>query len=146
MRRRASVSWPRQRPHGDTSSSPHIKRCTEVHRGCLGRSRDIGGMLSVWKLAAGNKPERYYLEQVAHGHEDYYAGEGEAPGQWTGTASVALGVEGQVEDEGLTRLLQARNPSDGGQLRRPVSDGAVAGFDLTFRAPKSVSVRRVARG
>jgi len=97
-------------------------------------------MLSVWKLAAGNKPERYYLEQVAHGREDYYAGQGEAPGQWTGSASAALGVDGQVDDEGLTRLLQARNPGDGGQLRRPVSDGAVAGFDLTFRAPKSVSV------
>ena len=28
----------------------------------------------------------------------------------------------------------------GGGLRRPVRSGAVAGFDLTFRAPKSVSV------
>ncbi len=97
-------------------------------------------MLSVWKLAAGNQPERYYLEQVAHGREDYYAGEGEAPGLWAGSASAALGVDDQVDDDGLTRLLQARNPIDGGELRRPVSDGAVAGFDLTFRAPKSVSI------
>ena len=94
----------------------------------------------MWKLAAGDEPERYYLEQVAQGREDYYAGEGEAPGEWAGGGRAALGLAGRVEDEGLARLLQARDPSSGEALRRPMREGAVAGFDLTFRAPKSVSI------
>ncbi len=65
-------------------------------------------MLSVWKLAAGNQPERYYLEQVAHGREDYYAGEGEAPGQWAGSASVALGVDGQAPGGGEAIPIEGR--------------------------------------
>jgi conjugative relaxase-like TrwC/TraI family protein len=97
-------------------------------------------VLSLWKLAAGDAPERYYLEQVAQGREDYYAGEGEAPGVWAGSGGEALGVGGLVADEGLSRLLQARDPGGGEELRRPMREGAVAGFDLTFRAPKSVSI------
>ncbi len=94
----------------------------------------------MWKLAAGDAPERYYLEQVAQGREDYYAVEGEAPGRWGGRGGHALGLGGPVADEGLARLLQARDPSSGEELRRPMREGAVAGFDLTFRAPKSVSI------
>jgi hypothetical protein len=41
-------------------------------------------MLSAGKLGRGQ--ERYYLEKVAEGAEDYYSGEGEAPGQWLGDA------------------------------------------------------------
>jgi conjugative relaxase-like TrwC/TraI family protein len=106
----------------------------------LAGSRDLGSVLSLWKLSAGDEPERYYLEQVAQGREDYYAGEGEAPGQWAGSGGAVLGLGGRVEDEGLARLLQARDPSSGEELRRPMREGAVAGFDLTFRAPKSVSI------
>ena len=35
-------------------------------------------MLSIGKL--GNGQERYYLDKVAEGAEDYYSGEGEAAG------------------------------------------------------------------
>jgi conjugative relaxase-like TrwC/TraI family protein len=111
-----------------------------MHRGCWRRSRDFGGVLSLWKLSAGDAPEGYYLEQVAQGREDYYGGEGEAPGQWAGSGARVLGLDGRVEDQGLARLLGACDPSSGEELRRPMSDGAVAGFDLTFRAPKSVSI------
>ena len=96
--------------------------------------------MSVWKLSAGDGPERYYLEQVAQGRDDYYAGDGEEPGQWAGTGAAGLGLVGRIDDEGLKRLLQARDPAGGSELRRPVRDGAVAGYDLTFRAPKSISI------
>jgi hypothetical protein len=42
-------------------------------------------MLSIGKLSAGGRSERYYTQAVAHGREDYYAGAGEAPGEWTGS-------------------------------------------------------------
>lgn len=91
-------------------------------------------MLSLGKIAAGPLAARYYTDQVALGREDYYAGGGEAPGRWTGQAAAAAGLSGAVEPGAFAHLLA------GGGLRRPVRDGAVAGFDLTFRAPKSVSV------
>jgi conjugative relaxase-like TrwC/TraI family protein len=91
-------------------------------------------MLSLGKIAAGPRAARYYTDQVALGREDYYAGEGEAPGRWTGSAATAAGLGGRVEAGQLEGLLA------GGGLRRAVREGAVAGFDLTFRAPKSVSV------
>ncbi len=91
-------------------------------------------MLSLGKIAAGPQAARYYTDQVALGREDYYAGEGEAPGRWIGSAASAAGLRGRVDAGQLERLLA------GSGLRKPVRAGAVAGFDLTFRAPKSVSV------
>jgi len=91
---------------------------------------------------AGRGPwgRRYYIDQVAQGREDYYAGEGEAAGVWIGTSAARLGLTGRVREEGLARLLEGRDPVSGLMLRSTRSPSAVAGFDLTFRAPKSVSV------
>jgi conjugative relaxase-like TrwC/TraI family protein len=97
-------------------------------------------MLTIGKLAAGRTAGRYYVDQVAQGREDYYAGEGEAPGEWLGSGAASLGLDGVVSEQGVVRLLSAENPATGDLLRRPLEADAVAGFDLTFRAPKSVSV------
>src|SRR5215217_3759110 len=59
-------------------------------------------MVSIGKLGKGQ--ETYYLDSVAGGADDYYSGEGEAPGRWTASGASELG------------------------------------FDVTFSAPKSVSV------
>ena len=50
-------------------------------------------MLSIGKLGAGQ--ERYYLDKVAEGAEDYYSGEGEAEGHWLGDAAEDLGLVGR---------------------------------------------------
>jgi conjugative relaxase-like TrwC/TraI family protein len=97
-------------------------------------------MVSVGKLAAGPTAGRYYVEQVAQGREDYYAGDGEAAGEWVGSAPIQLGLAGTVQDDELVTMLASRDPATDRQLRRPLGHGAVAGFDVTFRAPKSVSV------
>ncbi len=94
-------------------------------------------MLSIGKLGAGN--EHYYLRTVAGGVEDYYLGRGEAPGRWIGAGAEDLDLEGQVDGESLAAVLGGRDPVDGVPLVRTRSD-RVPGFDLTFRAPKSVSV------
>ena len=97
-------------------------------------------MLSIGKLAAGSDAGRYYEEAVAQGREDYYAGEGEAPGRWIGAGAVRLGLEAMVAEGQVGRLLAAEDPATGALLGRPMVDGGVAGFDLTFKAPKSVSI------
>lgn len=95
---------------------------------------DIGDVLSIGKLRGGGRAARYYERQVASGREDYYAGEGEARGAWLGRGAAATGRDGEVGDGDLETLL------GGAGLRRVPSDQAIAGFDLTFRPPKSVSV------
>src|SRR3954470_12522518 len=97
-------------------------------------------MLSLGKLAAGPDAGRYYEEAVAHGREDYYPGEGEAPGRWIGAGSAGLGLSGTVEDGAVGRLLAGEDPRAGALLGRQIREGGVAGFDLTFKAPKSVSI------
>jgi Ti-type conjugative transfer relaxase TraA len=97
-------------------------------------------MMSIGKLAAGPGAGRYYIDQVAQGREDYYAAEGEAAGVWVGTGAAWLGLTGEVGEEDLARLLEGRDPSSGLLLRPMRSSSPVAGFDLTLRAPKSLSV------
>ena len=98
-------------------------------------------MLSIGKLGKGQ--ERYYLDKVAEGAEDYYSGEGEVAGEWLGDAAEDLGLSGEVEAAQLEAMLTGRNRVDGEPLvgmRGVPSNGSVPGFDLTFSAPKSVSL------
>jgi conjugative relaxase-like TrwC/TraI family protein len=98
-------------------------------------------MLSIGKLGKGQ--ERYYLDKVAEGAEDYYYGEGEVAGEWLGDAAEDLTLSGEVEAAQLEAMLTGRNPVDGEPLvgmRGVPSNGSVPGFDLTFSAPKSVSL------
>lgn len=97
-------------------------------------------MLSIGKLGTGQ--EMYYLEKVAEGAEDYYSGEGEVAGQWMGDAAAELGLSGEVGADQLTAMLTANNPASGEPLglRAVGGRGPVPGFDLTFSAPKSVSL------
>ena len=97
-------------------------------------------MMSIGKLAGGPGAGRYDIDQVAQGREDYHAGEGEAGGAWMGTGAAWLGLTGEVGEEGMGRLLEGRDPGSGLLLRPVRSSSPVVGFDLTFRAPKSVSV------
>jgi len=117
-------------------------------------------MLSIAKLSPGH--EAYYESTVAQGVEDYYAGRGESPGVWQGSAAAGLGLVGVVRDGDLGQLMRGRDPASGARLRRSVAvrriqveqlDATtgkrrlverelrpVAGFDLVFSAPKSVSL------
>jgi conjugative relaxase-like TrwC/TraI family protein len=97
-------------------------------------------MLSIGKLGAGQ--ERYYTERVAGGAEDYYSGRGEAEGYWAGSAAADLGLGGKVDADELTAMLTGRHPATGAPLglRHVAGRGPVPGFDLTFSAPKSVSL------
>jgi conjugative relaxase-like TrwC/TraI family protein len=117
-------------------------------------------MLSVAKLSPGQ--EFYYQRSVAAGLDDYFAGRGESPGVWTGRGAPDLGLEGVVQDGQLARLVRGVHPTRDERLRkhpkkREISVerihpetgerrtetktlSPVAGFDLVFSCPKSVSL------
>lgn len=74
---------------------------------------------------------------------------GEVPGVWTGDQAVGLGLTGEVDGDDLLAVLEGRDPGSGTPLGRLLTDRtlangrvvkAVAGFDATFSAPKSLSV------
>ena len=75
--------------------------------------------------------------------------DGELPGRWIGHQAGMLGLSGEVTTEQLQSLLEGRDPISGTRLGYPLVDRveksgrvrrAVAGFDATFSAPKSLSV------
>ncbi len=99
---------------------------------------DSTGVLTIGKLGTGQ--EAYYLDSVAGGIEDYYGGEGEASGRWVGSGAEGLGLSGEVESTPLRRILTACHPETGLPLASRRGGLRVPGFDLTFSAPKSVSL------
>lgn len=85
---------------------------------------------------------------------EYYTGyltkaDGEQPGVWTGSQASGLGLSGEVTTKELEALLSGHHPSTGQRLGRALIDRvdkhgntikAVAGYDATLSAPKSLSV------
>jgi len=76
------------------------------------------------------------------GADDYYANEGEAS-EWQGKGAGALGLTGSVDSERLRELLAGRVTEDGKTSRTSTRQDANSriGIDLTFSAPKSVSLQ-----
>lgn len=87
------------------------------------------------------------LDHEASGLTKYYAESGTPPGRFLGAGLAGL-ADGSgvapgavVSEEALFRMLgMLQDPVTGRQLGRAPSASAVAGFDLTFSAPKSMSV------
>ncbi|WP_370608227.1 conjugative transfer relaxase/helicase TraI [Citrobacter meridianamericanus] len=90
-------------------------------------------MLSIAPIAGGGAG--YYTAR------DNYYFLGSAESRWLGEGAKALGLEGAVDARQLDELIAGRLP-DGTSLER-MSEGKNthrSGYDLTFSAPKSVSV------
>lgn len=94
--------------------------------------------VSLAKVARGG--QRYYLEAVASGIEDHRPPGGEPDGTWLGGAVASLGLDGQVTAAQLEAVLAGAHPESGEVLSKSHSRVKVAGYDLVFAAPKSVSV------
>lgn len=79
---------------------------------------------------------------------DYYLAPGgepaQAPGRWLASADTLalLGIEGSgVDGADFIALMEGRHPTSGSWLRREgAGGGRGGGIDVTFSAPKSVSV------
>jgi conjugative relaxase-like TrwC/TraI family protein len=79
--------------------------------------------------------------------DDYYSEGGLAPSAWQGKGAEALDLEGPVDRDQFKALLDGLLPS--GQALGTVRNGEREhrpGWDLTFSAPKSVSVMALVAG
>jgi conjugative relaxase-like TrwC/TraI family protein len=73
--------------------------------------------------------------------EDYYAQGSEAtPSRWLGSAAMELGLHGAVNREDHLKTLQGFDPRTGEALVQKAGENRRYAIDLTFSAPKSVSI------
>src|SRR5207244_2936051 len=94
-------------------------------------------MLTISKPIKAGQGE-YYLSLAAT--DDYYLSGHEPPGLWLGEGAPALGFEGNIEPDHFRHLLRGLSADGARKLVRNVCAERVAGWDLTWSAPKSVSV------
>ncbi|MFN3480980.1 MAG: MobF family relaxase, partial [Thermodesulfovibrionales bacterium] len=90
-------------------------------------------MVSITNISQG-QAQHYYQK------DDYYS---RGTGTWQGKGAEALGLEGEVKKEDFQALLAGRDP--GGRFDMSSPDHR-AGTDLTFSAPKSVSILALVAG
>ncbi|SAL07121.1 ATPase AAA [Caballeronia calidae] len=102
-------------------------------------------MLNITTIKRQNvgKVVNYYTDSA----DDYYAKDGSAM-QWHGQGAQALGLSGTVEQRRFAELLDGRI-DEHTQLRRTTPSEARKerlGYDLTFSAPKGVSLQALVHG
>lgn len=92
-------------------------------------------MMSVAPVASAGGAAGYYS------NSDNYYFLGNLQSLWLGEGAKALGLEGNVRGDDLTAVLEGRLP-DGSRLGKEINGNHVhrPGHDLTFSAPKSVSI------
>lgn len=92
-------------------------------------------MLSLAPIGSASSAAQYYSA------DENYQFSGELEASWYGKGAEELGLQGTIESAQLTQILEGRLP-DGGDLTRIKEGENVhrAGYDLTFSAPKSVSM------
>ncbi|EEW1677097.1 conjugative relaxase, partial [Escherichia coli] len=98
-------------------------------------------MMSIAQVRSAGSAGNYYTDK-----DNYYV-LGSMGERWAGRGAEQLGLQGSVDKDVFTRLLEGRLP-DGADLSR-MQDGSNRhrpGYDLTFSAPKSVSMMAMPGG
>ena len=116
--------------------------------GPLAVRNDVMTAASIGASKAGGYARYLESKTIAPEIGDYYldpAGEPvQAPGRWLASPGTLarLGIEGEtVQGRDFIALMEGRHPRSGQSLRRAGADGSRGGgIDLTFSAPKSVSI------
>lgn len=94
-------------------------------------------MLSISPMSGAGQGD-YYLNLA---QEDYYTKGVEPPGRWHGKGAEALLLSGDVTAEALRQVLNGYAPYANEPLvQNAGKENRQSGWDLTFSAPKSVSV------
>jgi len=97
-------------------------------------------MLTISKPLSAGGARDYFKREFS---SDYYA-QSETVGVWDGRVGRALGLSGEVEEAAFGLVMHGRHPQTGDALVSGSNAAAGrhrAGYDLTFSAPKSVSLQ-----
>jgi len=98
-------------------------------------------MMSIGQVGPAGKAGDYYT------HQDNYYVLGSMDERWVGEGAEALGLTGKVDVKDFVAVLEGKLP-DGSDLTRMVGNENKhrPGYDLTFSAPKSVSIMAMLGG
>ncbi|WP_273831155.1 conjugative transfer relaxase/helicase TraI [Serratia bockelmannii] len=98
-------------------------------------------MMSIGQVGPASKAGDYYT------HQDNYYVLGSMDERWVGQGAEALGLTGRVDVKDFVAVLEGKLP-DGSDLTRMVGGDNKhrPGYDLTFSAPKSVSIMAMLGG
>lgn len=102
----------------------------------------------------------YFKDEYEHARGSYYSEDEKVVGQWSGQLAERFGISGAVRRDDFEKLCEGQDPTTGAQLVRQVkahrrtnqygeeieTNGHRAGFDITFSAPKSVSLAAIVGG
>lgn len=88
-------------------------------------------------LSIGKAQGSYY---VSLAKDDYYTHGGEPNGVWHGRGAEALGLTGEIDKNEFLKLCDGVGKDGEALTQNAGKENHVAGWDLTFSAPKSVSV------
>src|SRR3546814_509138 len=100
-------------------------------------------MFNVTPIKGNNQ---YAAAHYFSAADDYYAKE--SPGEWQGEGAERLGLTGPIDSVELAKLLDGKLPN-GKRIATtfdPKSGKKRMGLDLTFSAPKSVSMQALVAG
>lgn len=97
-------------------------------------------MLSIKKMSV--QSASYYTSLA---QSDYYLNGGEPPGQWHGLGAAKLGLKGEIAPDAFMNLFGGYSPDGKTALvqnagQRSGYHQRVPGWDMSFSAPKSVSI------
>ena len=117
-------------------------------------------MMTMSKALSALGAVSYFKDEYEHARGSYYTEEGKTVGRWSGELAETFGLSGAVNRADFERLCEGQDPTTGEQLVRHVkkhertnqhgeeieTGGHRAGCDITFSAPKSVSLAALVGG
>lgn len=117
-------------------------------------------MMTMSKSLGGAQAKEYYQQEYSNAEANYYSEGNAIHGEWAGLLAEEWGLDGQVEQEQFERLVEGQDPHTGEQIIKHVESRTYtnqhgeqvtnsehrAGWDLTFSAPKSVSLAALVGG
>ena len=97
-------------------------------------------MVATISARGGAKSALAYYSHLSA--DNYYTRDGEPPGRWAGEGAERLSLEGPGTRAEFEAALTGLDPKTGARLaaRGGINKTHSAGWDMTFSAPKSVSV------
>src|ERR1700761_7707792 len=112
-------------------------------------------MLDISKPLTSGKVQSYYRSEYSSASNSYFSQGGTLRGEWHGQLAPVLKLSGEVAAQAFDRLAEGQHPETGEQLikhRDTIKTkageelGHRAGWDLTFNAPKTISLTGLVGG
>jgi conjugative relaxase-like TrwC/TraI family protein len=99
-------------------------------------------MMFINHMKSAKAAKDYYTQHIAPGDGRYYTEENasQMKGTWHGLGAEMLGLKGEVKQEDFFALCDNENPQTGEKLTPRTKDDRRVLTDITFDAPKSVSM------